>query len=182
MKNRVLLLIYLVSVVITAFAAYNFYLTQKTQANEKVILNFDNKQFILFKKKFPLKKEFGYIWGLKDKKKSLKKKKVNKKKKTNQLQVKQKGSSLCIKKDCYRFLGIFHKEDKAYISLYNKKFKHKIDSFTVGEKLGYTLYIEKIFQNKAVIKDQKSSRRWTFKLFDVDTVKYKPKDINENKN
>jgi len=179
MKNKLFVLLYLILLVVTLFLAYNFYDSQNSQVNEKAILSFDESALLQYKEQFKERKKYAYIWGFKEKvkKKNIKKKKAKKKKVSKQLQVKQKGSSLCVKKDCFRFLGIFYKKDKAYISLYNKHFKHKLQDFTKGEKIAYSLFVKDIAHHKVVIADKKSSRTWTFKLFDVNVKKYKPKDI-----
>ena len=181
MKNKFIFSIYLLFILITVFLAYNYYSKNNSYINEKTILSPNLKIFAKYKESFDTNKSLGYIWGLKD---EVTKKVIVENNETNiskigMLQVVKKDSSICVKKDCFRFLGVFTKKDKPYISLYSKNFKHKIDDFSVGNLISYSLYVKSVTHSKVTIEDKNSSREWSFQLFDVNATKYKPKDINE---
>jgi len=181
MKNKFYILVYILLAFMTFFIAYNFYTTKNRQVNKKTILNLKNNAFSRYKEDFNMSRNFGYIWGLQNQQVKVDENETNETAviATKILTVTQNKSSLCVKKDCFRFLGLFYKKNRPYISLYNKSFKHKINDFTIGENIAYTLYIKEIEHNEALLGDTNSSREWKFKLFDVNTTKYKPKDINE---
>jgi len=177
MKNKIYILFYLFLLGVIIVFSYNFYDTKELFFNKKVILSLNDEAFLQYKEKFDLNKSFSYIWGFKRVQTANKKQKVDINSKL--LEVTQKGNLLCVHKDdCFRFLGIFKKHKKLYTSFYNKNFRHGIDDFTISDTIGYDLSIKKIFSNRVIIQEKNTSRVWEFQLFDVNTTKYKPKDIN----
>jgi hypothetical protein len=177
MKNKFYLFLYLFFVLITLSSAYNYYSYKKGIFVEKSILTLNDELLKEYKTSFDTKRTFGYIWGLKDVVQDEQNKNI--KDKNDTIEVVQKEQELCIEKNCYRFLGVYFKKQKAYVSFYSKNFKKGIADFTVNEMLQKPFFIKAIKHNKLSIADANNSREWQFTLFDVNVTKYKPKDINE---
>lgn len=95
---------------------------------------------------------------------------------TELLRVTQEKNALCITDDCFRLLGTHYENKKAYVSLYNSKLKNKIKSFSMGDDLKEGVFVASIAQNEVVFGELNSSRLWSFRLFDVNTTKYKPQE------
>ena len=182
MKNRKLFVFYIISFVIVVFMAYEFYEMKSLSTVGKTIKTLDDKAFSSYKRTFDLNGSFGKIWGIKDEVKKLKivKKEASATKISDVvLLVEKKDKLLCVKKNCYKFLGIYFKKEKPFITFASKNFKHGIKEFTTDENLEHSLYIKNITTSSLSIVDVNTSRGWDFKLFDVNITKYKPKDINE---
>ena len=110
-------------------------------------------------------------------KKKVKKEENNERKR---LIVTVKDKTLCIEEKCFRLIGVVFDDKKKYqVSLFNKNLKNKIKLFTVNETVVSTVCIKKITQRMVLFVDKNSSRTWKIKLFDINTSKYKPKDIKE---
>ena len=177
MKNRKPLLLYLAVVLLTIFFAYDFYDDTQRTVTGRTIKELRSDTIKMYKEKFDMNKAFGYLWGIKESADALTQDDSNT---TNDiLQVKKKGGALCIEKECYRLLGIYHKGKVPYVSFYSKKFKNGLQDFTLNERLDKTIYIKGIKHAEVVIADENSSREWKFKFFDVNATKYKPKENNE---
>ncbi|HIP13645.1 MAG TPA: hypothetical protein EYG73_13135 [Arcobacter sp.] len=99
---------------------------------------------------------------------------------TKRLTVIVKDKTLCIEEKCFRLIGLVFDDKKKYqVSLFNKNLKNKIKLFRVNETVVSTVCIKKITQRMVSFVDKNSSRTWKIKLFDINTSKYKPKDIKE---
>ena len=131
---------------------------------------------------FDTSEQFAYIWGLEDKvaKVAQDTNETNSSDRaTSLLQVTQTANEICIKKVCYRILGIFYKESKQYVSFYSKTYKKRIKVLQTDDILAETLKIKKIQTHALFIVDTNSTREWKFDFFDVNTTQYKPKEHNE---
>ena len=181
MINKFLLYFYIVVIVLVVFLSYNYYSNKKNTVNKKIILLYNDDIFKEYKKTFDLNQSFAYIWGLSEAKKKIINEDINKSIDINtSIVIKKNKSSLCVNKDCFRFLGLYNKKNDLFVSLYNKNFKSKIKNFIKDENIAYTLYVKNIYKNTVIVADTNSSDEWNFKLFDVNATKYKPKDINES--
>jgi len=183
MKNSIPLLAQLFFISIVAFFSYKTFNDDiNTFSKSKYIKELNTTLFLQNQKTFPMLKDFSYIWGIKMPKKTIeKKKKANdKKKKKKTLKITKKKNQICVDKNCYRFLGLYYKKDKLYITFYSKKFKKRIKDFSLGEELVKPLYLKEFKENRLYIKDKQNNKTWYFDFFNVNTKKYKPKDINES--
>ena len=181
MKTKMFTFFYLFLVIITLFLAYDYYPSIKHTGQTKAVLTPRLDLFENYKEKFDTNKSLAYIWGLEEEEIQQQTRQLDKDNNVTKesLVIKQNGSSLCVGVDCFRFLGVFTKQNHSYVALYNKNYKHGINNFTIGDIIGYTLFVKNIAHNNVIIKDKNLSKEWKFQLFDVNATQYRPKDINE---
>lgn len=181
MKNKSVYLLYGLACLLVILLAYNRYENNKIIIVHKNIKTLNTDIIKMYQEQFDINKSLGYLWGIKDKnKKNDSNTTKNKKNKNNtQLVVIKSKNKICIDKNCYTLLGFYYKKGVAYISFYSKTFKKGLQDFKIYQPLYKTIYIKKIKQNKLILADKNSTRRWQFQLFDVNATKYKPKDNNE---
>ena len=175
MKNKSFYSIIIFAFIIIVFLSYKTFNEERVSfSKSKYIKELNTTLFLSHQKTFSMLKDFNYLWGVTTPKK------VKKKKKKKSTKIIQKNNQICINKDCYRFLGLYYKKDKIYITFYSKKFKKRIKDFSIGEELARPLYIDSYKNNRLYIKDQLNKKIWYFDFFNVNASKYKPKDINES--
>lgn len=85
----------------------------------------------------------------------------------------------CINDSCYRILGIHSETDHLGVTLYNTDTKPKLQTYAVGESLEHNISISKLTAKSIVFTSKESNISYCLELFEVNTTKYKPKDINE---
>ena len=175
MKNKMAVMLYILIAFTVVFMAYDFHDITSREVSGRAIKQLDEGVIKAYKEQFDTKQPYSYLWGIKEAKKKVLKKQKTKKKSTI-LQVTQKGSELCIGKECYRFLGIYNKNGVDYGSFYSKKFKKKLRDFTEEQVLDKGLFVKEIRNNELVVAERNSTREWHFRIFDVNAAKYKPKD------
>jgi len=178
MKNKLAYSLYFIVLFAVVLTTYRFYGNSQKNIMQKSIKLLNMTTIKIYKEKFDTNRSLGYLWGIKD---------TSKPKDTNQtksilsdnnatLHVTQEKNKICIAENCYRFLGIYYKKDRAFISFYSKVFKKRLKDFKLHDTLDKTIYIQDI---KLFLADKNTTRIWKFQLFDVNATKYKPKDINE---
>jgi len=114
-------------------------------------------------------------------------KKVSKVIETNTTQIQKKlkitaddsKNRFCINNSCYRILGIHSETDQLGVTLYNINTKPKLQTYAVGESLEHNISISKLTAKSIVFTSKESNLSYCLELFEVNTTKYKPKDINE---
>ena len=177
-RKQILLVILVMS--ITFFLAYDFFPTKKYITHEKDIIQLESKAFKKFTQAFDTNRSFAYIWGIKEK--TLQEQNTIKTLDTNttKWKIKKEKNKLCINANCYRFLGMYHKQGKNYVVFYaNKIPKNHIAALEAKQMLQKPLYIKEITHNHFTIAQSNTTKEWQFDIFDVNATKYKPKDTNE---
>lgn len=116
-------------------------------------------------------------WSLKE----VKKIKEIKKEKSLVLNITQKGNTICISKSCYKLVGIFKKEDKYFVTLYCKDKKKRLKDYTSGEVIENNIKIGSISSKEVELVSFTDSKKWYFKIFNVEAQKYKPKKEKNEK-
>ena len=97
--------------------------------------------------------------------------------KETQPKITQSKNLLCIEESCYRLLG-FYKQNRSYVSFFNNDREPKIINITIGENLDSLVELKSIDKNTITLDEINASRSWEFKLFDVNSTKYRPKKEN----
>ncbi|MCD6258011.1 MAG: hypothetical protein J7J31_00250 [Helicobacteraceae bacterium] len=119
-----------------------------------------------------------HLWGLEETSQEMKKlldqSDETSMDKAPQRQITQSKNALCIENSCYRLLG-FYKQNRSYVSFFNNDREPKIITITTGENLDSLVELKSIDKNTIILDEINASRSWEFKLFDVNTTKYKPK-------
>lgn len=185
MKNSIWILLYLFVLVLIVFFEYQSSSHQAQHATVypyKIEKNEDLE--LLFKEYSQFEEEnisLNNQWGIVIKKVQ-KVKEVNLSNEINSTKVVEvtlKKSVLCIEKECFRLLGIFKKGKYGYASFYNKNSKQTVKEFAVGERVDSSIKIKSIKNKTIVFSDLNSTREWSITLFDVNSSKYKPKELEE---
>jgi len=174
MSNKSMIFVYLFFFFVTVFIAYNSYSNSAAKMQSKLIKELNTSMIQEYQTKFAELPDFNYLWGVK-----LSKKKEKKEKK-EVAQIKKVKKKICIGKKCYRFLGLYFKEHQAYVTFYSKEFKKGLKDFRIGEVLVKPLVIKELHKNNLYIENNNTKKVWKFDFFDVNTSKYRPKDINES--
>jgi len=121
-----------------------------------------------------------HLWGLKEnnqKVQNMSSEKTNTPKET-QTKITQSKNLLCIEESCYRLLG-FYKQNRSYVSFFNNDREPKIVNIAIGESLDSTVTLSSIDKNTIILDEIDGDRSWEFKLFDVNSTKYRPKKENQ---
>lgn len=136
----------------------------------------DSKVFETALKQPNTKKAIAHLWGMQETSHYMQKieDQKDKVKETSQLLITQDKNSLCIEKSCYRLLG-FYKQNRAYVSFFNKDLEPKIITITLGDTLNSHVELTSIKDNVITLSECNTTRSWEFKLFDVNATKYQPK-------
>lgn len=115
------------------------------------------------------------FWGLPSKRVVIKKTDTTVAKKLTPVTQKKGENKICIETSCYRLLAIKN-IDKAFEALfYNRAFKEKVQLFKTKSPLEKGIYVKDVTLDHVYLEDNNSDRKWTFKMFDVNTTQYKPK-------
>lgn len=108
----------------------------------------------------------------------LSKKKNNAKSKERELDLKKR--VICLGKECWEFLGIVEINNRAEVALLSKD--KKLQTFKVGDILLKNIRIIKIRGDELLLEEIKKRKRFSLKLFEVDSTKYLPKESIKGKN
>ena len=175
-KNKMIILDSILAGIGILINQYNISDISTYKKPQKEILDLDKTIFEMYQKQYNIVNSQNTYWGIKDGIEILSDiKDLNI---TTKLTLVTKDKNLlCIEKSCYRLVGIHQDKGLFSVSLYNKDLKHQIKTYVKKEKLELNIIISDIKQHKVEFLDINSSRKWDFKIFDVNQTKYKPKDI-----
>jgi len=178
--SKKVIMLFLLLLIAVFFMQYDFFKSNSYKLPPKSIKYFDANIFKMYTKEYNTSIDTNPYWGF-SKDKSI----SNDINETNTTTIltkveKKKGSNvLCITSSCYRLLGIYYNDKNASITLYNKDLKNKIKAYTIHDIVQENIIINDITSREVVLKDINSTREWHFEIFDVNTTKYKPKEIQE---
>lgn len=169
-------------VIVMLFISYKEYSVKNFHAYQKpsyIYKEFNTTLFKTFLKQPETNSSVVYLWGLHVRSKKINKNlldanQTDKQVKSKVVEITQTKSALCIEKSCYRLLG-FYKKNKNYVSFFSKDSEPHIKTITKGDSLNNLIELESIKKNKIILSEINATRKWSFKLFDVNTTKYKPK-------
>ena len=162
------------------FMQYNFFTTNSYKLPPKSIDYFDKNIFDSYTKEYNTSIDTNPYWGFsKDMSMFTEDNETNTTSILTEVSKKEGSNVLCITSSCYRLLGIYYNDDNVSITLYNKEFKNKIRAYTINSKIKENIIIDNITSTEVFFKDTNSSRAWHFEIFDVNSTKYKPKEIED---
>ena len=175
-KNKMIILVSILAAIAILINQYNISDISTYTKPQKEILDLDKTIFEMYQKQYNIVNSQNTYWGIKEDIEILPDiKDLNI---TTKLTLVTKNKNvICIEQSCYRLLGIYQDKGVFSVSLYNKDLKYKIKTYIKKEQLELDVIVSDIKQNKVEFLDINSTRRWNFKIFDVNQTKYKPKDI-----
>lgn len=180
-KKRVFLFAFIALVII--FFEYSSSSPKAYKLPSSNILHLNKNVFNSYSRTYLINKDLNKYWGFleeKKLKKNLDKNKTLLDKKTEVKVMQEKDTNvLCVQESCYRLLGIHHEKNRYFATMYNKDFDEKVQDYQTHENLGYGIVIKKIRLHSVEFLDENSTRRWGFKIFDVNKTKYKPKELEK---
>jgi hypothetical protein len=179
LKNKNIILIF---ILLFAFVAVNEFRQQKQtsyQKPAKTILKLNKTILSNYTSKLDENEDIDGFWGLPKKAKKAKKiqKDTNSTMQKPTIKKQKNKNILCIDKSCYKLLGIYHVKKRAFVALYNKTLKKSINSYAKNSVLELFVKITNISNDTVNFSEINSTNHWSFKLFDVNQTKYKPKEI-----
>lgn len=146
----------------------------------KSILHFDETVFNMYHKKYDLVEDSNRYWGFEeDVSVDENLTDTNSSKEETQVTQPDGKNVLCIEGSCYRLLGIHYNYKIPMVTLYNSDLKEKVKDYKTEDILESAIVINKIISNSVEFAEQNTTRKWTFKLFDINETKYKPKETEE---
>ncbi|MEA2019444.1 MAG: hypothetical protein U9N59_13480 [Campylobacterota bacterium] len=169
-KDRVVILVFILFFFIYLLNEFNVKeatrytkLTKKTSILNDTVLND-------YQKIYNETRDLNAYWGI-DKKYEYKEGKKY------LLVTKEKDKNiLCINKSCFRLISIYKSKNDRVVVLYNKDLKPKIKDYIIENELKNGIIVSDINTTSVQFVDKNSSRKWRFKMFEVDEQKYKPKE------
>jgi len=177
------IILFLLLLIAIFFMQYDFFKSNSYKLPSKSITYFDANIFKMYNKEYNTSIDTNPYWGFaKDSSMFKENNETNQTDSTSMLtkvDKKKDTNVLCITSSCYRLLGIYYNENNASITLYNKDFKNKIKAYTINDTIKESIIISDIKSTEVLFKDINSTREWHFEIFDVNTTKYKPKEIQK---
>ena len=174
------LLLYAIVAALMIIKEYGLFSVKSHPALSKPILTLEMDYLQSYLQTYDDNRSLNHYWGFaKEKKIIVTDSHKTKKERNTELRIKQEKDTLCIDNTCYRLLGIHYSKKRAFVTLYNKNLKKRLKDYRVKETLEANISIAAIKSNSVIFTNQNKTKSWIFKLFDVNTTQYKPKDTNE---
>lgn len=178
--SRRTIIVFLLLCIAVFFMQYDFFKSNTFRLPPKSIHFFDKNIFDTYKEEYNTSIDTNPFWGFAQDMSKFKEKNETK---TTILDInvtqKEGTNVLCIVNSCYRLIGIYYNNTNARITIFNKTFKTKIRDYRLHDILQDGIAVSKITSTKVFFEDVNSTRKWHFELFDVNSTKYKPKEIQE---
>lgn len=179
MKNKIWLITLGVAILSLIFI-FDIFTSKEKDADKRVATapQIDKNNFSGWLKEYDENISKAQQWGFAPKVKT--KPTVEEKKEKITLVTYTKDQNLiCIEKSCYRLLAIKNIESEFEAVFYNKDIKNKIAQFKRGDRVEKSIYIDEISSSNVLLEDNETQREWKFTMFDVNTTKYKPKELED---
>jgi len=177
LKNKKIIFIYLIIIGIITLSEYSYQTYPSYLPHPKKILSLNNTILKSYEGTSETNTSFNKYWGIHEKKVVLKSDKSQQKEKQIEIQKIKNKNILCIEKSCFKLIGIYQKDGKLSVMLYNKDMKDKLNSYTIHNILASKVTIANISSDSVQFTEINSTSRWDFKIFDVNQSQYKPKEI-----
>ena len=183
MRNNLFILLYIMFLLIILMVEFlDFKAIEQVDINNNYSIDKNekiDKLFTEYTNQLIENNRSNQLWGIVIKKSKDVKLTVenNKTKEIKLVDVIQKRDELCVEKNCFKLLGIFTENGHAVASFYNSESKDKLRVFSRIDIIDKSIYIESIVDNRILFKDENSTREWSMKLFDINSTKYKPKEL-----
>ena len=186
-KNQIFVTIF----IIISYLAWNYYAYESSRKKRQAFLSDLNISVINMKEYLSTKAiktdTNCTFWDLKksnillDREKKLTlSEKSNKKKNPKEAELNLKKRVICLREECWEFFGIVVTDNKPRVTLLSKD--KKLKTFQVDDMLLDGVKIIKIGEDELVIKEIKKHKEFSLKLFEVDIMKYLPKEHIKEKN
>lgn len=167
--------IFLVVILFISYKEYSLKGRNTYRKPPSIYKELNTSVFNSFLKQPDTNRSIAHLWGLQERKKEIKKNLLDENQTESEaIQITQTKNALCIEKSCYRLLGFYNK-NRDYVSFFNKNIDPHIMTITKGENLNNLVKLESIGRNTVILNEINTTHKWKFKLFDVNTTKYKPK-------
>ncbi len=178
--NKKYLLLYAVIVTLIIIKEYGFFSAKSRVTLSKPVLTLQMSLLQSYLQTYDDNRSLNYFWGFtKEKKVIITDVNKTKEELKTGVRIKQEKNKLCIDAICYSLIGIHYSKNSSFVTLYNKEATKKIKDYTTSDTLEANITIAEIKNNSVIFQSQNKTKSWKFKLFDVNTTKYKPKDTNE---
>jgi len=180
LSNKVMLF-YLIITLIIVYVEFNSSILKEYKLPSKSVLTLNKKIFGIYQKESSTVGNLNEIWGVSreiivvDTNES----NLSKASKITEVIKEKKKNVLCIKKSCYRLLGVHYNKKRAFVTLYNKNLKEKVKDYKIKDNLESNIFVKNITLNHVDFKEINSTREWSFETFDVNQTKYLPKEIDK---
>ena len=187
-KNQILLILFILII----YSVWNYYTYESSRTRQQAFLSdlnisvIDMKTYLSIK---DIKTDANHtFWDLeksdlllkREEKLALLAKDQNQDKNNNEAKLSLKKRVICLREECWEFLGIVEVNNRPKVTLLSKS--QKLQTFQVHDMLLENIEIIKIRGDELVVKDIKKNKRFSLKLFEVDIMKYLPKSSIKEKN
>ena len=177
LKNKKTIFIYLLIVGLIILDEYSHQTHPRYIPQSKKILSLNSTILKSYKDSSDTNRSFNKYWGVPEEKIVLKSVKPKQKEKKVMIKKIKDKNILCIEKSCFSLIGIYQKNGKFSVMLYNKDLKDKLKSYKIHDILKSKVSITDISSDTVQFAEINATNRWDFKIFDVNQTKYKPKEI-----